>query len=381
MNVLFFLHRYWPHVGGVEKYVRYLAHALHARGHVVTVIAGDTKGNLPERAEDHGVRIHRFPASRSSLRCRLWLWKRRRVFLDADVIQVSNTYMLEYLWRMLGPVLDRRRIFLTRHGYGGRFPVPQEDKNRARRSLHLASGFVHDGAYIERWLDVAPDVVPEQGLYPLARDLPFIPPPPPKSAVYIGRLEPDTGVHLYLDGLYLLGQAYARPLTLHVYGDGSLRPELHARAERERLPVVFHGTDENAQERLSEHALAFVNGRMAIQEAMARRRAVIAAYTNPLRRDYLCGESFSPYLITVGSASELAEQATRLMDHPREWVARVERAFDYACRLTWDATARAFEHFWESRRAAQFAPLTMADRWSTIRRLHGNSVNALPSTL
>ncbi len=362
MKILFLVHRYWPSVGGVEKYVRHLAAALHSRGHEVIVIAGDTQGGLPESETLDGVAVHRFPASRSAMRCRLWLWRRRALFMSADVIQVSNTHMLEYLWRMLGPCLDRRRIFLTRHGFGGIFPVPEQQKLRAQRSLHLAAGFVHDGEFIARWLGVSPDLVPTQGLSPQADDLPFVTEPPPTSAIYVGRLEPDTAIQLYVDGVRELVVTHHRAMTLHVYGEGSMLAGLRARAADEQLPILFHGTIPDAQHQIAKYCFAFVNGRMAIQEAMARRRAVIAAYGDPLRKDYVCGESFSPFLVAVGSGAELASQVIRLIDQPADRAKLTEGAFSYAQSLSWDVTAGAFERLWLVRGAQHRTPIKLLER-------------------
>lgn len=364
MKVLFFVHRYWPSVGGVEKYVRHLAVALHNRGHEVSVVAGDAQGGLSESELVDGVAVHRFPASRSTMRCRLWLWRHRELFVSADAIQVSNTHMLEYLWRMLGPCLDRRRIFLTRHGFGGVYPVPDQQKLRAQRSLRLAAGFVHDGEFIARWLEVSPDLVPLQGLSPRADELPFVTEPPPTSAIYVGRLEPDTAIQLYVDGVRDLVVAHRRPMTLHVYGGGSMLAALRARVADEQLPILFHGTTQDAQHQIGKHCFAFVNGRMAIQEAMARRRAVIAAYGDPLRKDYICGESFSSYLVAVGSGAELASQVIRLIDQPVDRHKLTEGAFLYARTLNWDVTAGAFENLWLAHGAQHQAPLKLLEKFA-----------------
>lgn len=348
MRVVFFLHRYWPHVGGVEKYVRHLAAACRARGNEVVVVAGDTQGGLKEIEEHEGIVIHRFPAYRSPWRCRAWMWRRRTLFTHADVVQVSNTHMLEYLWRMLGPVLDRRKIFLTRHG-GTDFPVPEDHRRRAQRSLTLASGFIHDGEFIARWLEVQADATPRQGLFPPADRLPVVPEPPPTSAVYIGRLENDTGIRIFVDGVRELVTRFHRPMTLHVYGAGSLLPMLRAQVADQRLPVEFHGVVPDAQNKITDYCFAFMDGRMAIQEAMARQRVVVAAYGNPLRRDYVSGESFSDFLVSVENGVELAKQVLRLIDDPAARAALSRRAFVYAQTLSWDATAQAFEGLWKAR--------------------------------
>lgn len=349
MTIVFFVHRIRPSVGGVEKYVWELSRALHAAGHSVTVVAGDHTGSLAASEVLDGITIRRFPAMRSPIRCRWHLLRMIGLFRRADVVSISNTHMLEYFWRTFGPLVEMRKLFLIRHGMSCHYPVPDFDKRRAVRSLDLVRGVIHDGRFIEKWLGVTPDLCPDQGLSPPAAELPPIPEPPPSTAAFVGRLEHDTGIRIYIEAVRLLVQEHGRLFRLDVYGDGSLLPSLREEVARQNLPVVFHGSTPHAQDKLSDVCFAFVDGRMVVQEAMARRRVVLAAYVNPLKRDYVCAESFGPYLFASGDARNLAATALYLIDRPEERHAAVERAFSHACGLTWTATAARFVNFWQER--------------------------------
>lgn len=374
MRTLFFLHHYWPSVGGVEKYIHELAKALLCLGHEVQVVAGATaerdggsgaRGPGEAESEVHeGVHIHRFPALRSPLRARCWLYRNVGLFRRADVVHVSNTHMLEYYFRMLGFLVGDRKVFLTRHGTSYAYPIPESEKRRAIRSLKRAAGVVHDGVFIERWLGVRPDVCPDQGLSPPADDLKPVPEPPPTSAVFIGRLEPDSAIRIYLDAVRILTCEQGRAFGLNVYGDGSLGAELRAQVLRENLPVHFLGRTHDAQQHIVDSCFAFIDGRMAIQEAMARRRLVLAGYTTPLKRDYVGGEPFSPYLIAVASGAELAEKVAYYIDHPEDRLAMVARAFEHARTLTWRRTAQAYLNLWQK---GLTRPERKASRWELLR--------------
>ncbi|GAG07119.1 unnamed protein product, partial [marine sediment metagenome] len=217
MKIMFFVHRYWPSVGGVEKYIHELANALQTMNHEVRVVAGATAEDLPETETHEGISIHRFPALRSPLRARLWLWRNRNLFAEADVVHISNTHMLEYYHRMIGWRFARRKPFLTRHGMSYVYPVPEQEKRRARRSLRQVAGVVHDGEFIEKWLGVKPDLCPDQGLSPTADELEPVSEPPPTSAVYIGRIERDSGIGIYIDAVRRLVREQGRPFELHAY--------------------------------------------------------------------------------------------------------------------------------------------------------------------
>ena len=364
MRILFFVHRFWPSVGGVEKYILELARALMDGGHAVTVVAGDHTGSLPARESHEGITIRRFPATRSPLRCRWHLLRMWPLFRSADVVSVSNTHMLEYFWRMLGPLVEPRKLFLIRHGMSCVYPVPEDEKRRAQRSSRLVRGVAHDGEFIGKWLGMRADVCPDQGLSPEAERLEPVPEPPPNSAAYVGRLEPDTGIHTYIDAVRILTKRLTRSFELHVYGDGSLMTSLCDIVERDDLPVVFHGRTPNAQEKIVESCFAFLDGRMAIQEAMARRRLVLAAYVDPLKRDYVCMESFSPFLHPVADAEELARRTIHLIDHPDVRMESVARAHRYACGLRWARTAEIYTRFW---REGLLEPFTSPSRWVRAR--------------
>ncbi len=352
MKILFFVHRYWPSVGGVEKYVEQLSLSLQELGHSVRVVAGATEDGQPVHEVRDGIEIFRFPAYRSPIRCRWWFVRHQHLFGDADVISVSNTHMLEYFTRMLGPVVSRRKVFLIRHGMACIHPVPESHIKRARRSSKGVAGVAHDGLFIENWLKVSPDICPNQGLSPSVDDLVSCPEPAPTSAVYVGRLEPDTGIRMYIDAVHQLVTKYQRPFHLDVYGDGSLRESLTAHVEALGIPVGFHGRVPHAQERFKDACFAFVDGRMAIQEAMGRRRLVCAGYVDPLKRDYICGESFSPYLLATDTADGIAQIVEDMISNPLKRQLIVDRAYVYARSLRWEITARSFLGMWESKLAS-----------------------------
>jgi len=366
VRILFFVYRFWPEVGGVEKYIQLLSAALCEMGHEVRILTPAHRPGLPARETHDGLEIHRFPGYRSPARAWLRLMRLRRLFRWATVIHVSNTHVLEYFYRMVAWTLPDRPVFLTRHGMSYLYPVPASERARARRSLEWVDGVAHDGCFIEKRLGVRPDIVPDQGLWPEANDLPVIAEPPPESAVFVGRLEADSGIQMYVDAIACLRDQHRRTVTLHVYGGGSLEEHLRRRVERQDLPVVFHGWQPGAQDRITDGCFAFVAGRMAMQEAMARRRLVVAACVDPLKRDYVCGEPFSPHVVAGADAKSIALQVAYYATHETKRRQRVEAAYAYARRLSWKKTAAAYLELW-SRAGAVASPRRRLSRLDRIR--------------
>lgn len=340
-----------PDVGGVQKYVYEVARILAGDGHHFTLMAGDRSGRLAKRDTCEGIHIRRFPTGRSATRLTASLWRNLDAFLTADVIHVSDLEILELYHATLGWLLGPRPVFLTRHGMSGRFPLPAGECLRARRAALLAWGTVDDGAFIEKRLGVAPDVIINPGLRPTADELPRSPEPEPRTAVFLGRLEPDTGIELYLQSLAFLRERDGIHLRLDVYGEGTLKSRLAAWARARRLPVVWHPARPRGQMLLHQGQLAFVSGRMAIFEAMARRRPVIAAYPNPLKRDYICGEWFSPFIDAGHTPEQIADHVARLVRDPFLLRARVEAAYEAVRGLDWRHTADAYLALWRTKLA------------------------------
>ena len=110
---------------------------------------------------------------------------------------------------------------------------------------------------------------------------------------------------------------------------------------------------------VSDSCFAFIDGRMAMQEAMARRRLVFAAYVSPLKKDYVGGEPFSPWLVPVSSAADLAERVAHYIDHAEARERLVEGGFRYAESLSWGRTAEAYLGLWRDRMATVSAPVSL----------------------
>jgi glycosyltransferase involved in cell wall biosynthesis len=85
---------------------------------------------------------------------------------------------------------------------------------------------------------------------------------------------------------------------------------------------------------------------MAVQESMARRRLVVAAYADPLKRDYVNGEPFSPYLVSGGDAETIASLVAHYVTHDADRRRLVDRAYEHARTLSWKRTAGEYLKLW-----------------------------------
>lgn len=346
LRIVFLVKRFWPDVGGVEKYIFELARAVREQGHRVDIVAGDPTGQRPRFEEHAGLRLHRFSSRRSRWRIASQLCRVVPVLRSADVLNISDIEMLEFYQRMLAWRVAPKAVCLTRHGMSGRDPVSQAERERHIRARAAVAAIFDDGEFIHRRYGVMPDSIPKPGLRPRAIDLEPHPEPDRLSAVFIGRIEPDTGLDIYLEALIALRDRFGLTLPLSVYGDGSCKPDLFIRARSAALAIDWHVAQPDAQQRLWQGTVAFVSGRMAICEAMARRRLVAAAWVDPLKRDYILGEWFSPCLVAAPTGKELAERLHPFLTDAARRAARVERAFQAVVDLDWHRTADEYLRVW-----------------------------------
>lgn len=363
-SVALLTRRFHPSIGGVERYLRDLGVALVARGVQVSVVTDNDGGRLPERERIDGIDVRRFSMARSRLRAWGGLVRLAPLLRSVDVLHISDIWMLEYYYRIIARLVGPRSISLTRHGISTRDPIPDSERLRNVRARAWCDALFDDGCFIARRIGVEPDAVPDQGLNPPAASLPPSDEPELTSAIFLGRLDSDTGLEIYLEAMAALRDRHGKELWLTVYGDGPAGPALRDLADRLRVRVIWHRAHPDARDRIGDHGLAFVSGRMAIQEAMARRRLVVAAYVEPLRTDYVCGEPFSSFIVKASTGSAMAELlAPLLVDHEarRRLVAS---AYEHACRLTWSATAEMYLKTWREKLAVADRPTLAITRRS-----------------
>jgi glycosyltransferase involved in cell wall biosynthesis len=136
-------------------------------------------------------------------------------------------------------------------------------------------------------------------------------------------LEHRKGVDVLLDAAALVG----RPLRLEIFGDGSLRGELEARARRLALDVEFHGRVPDVRERLEGLDVFVLPSRdenlpMALLEAMAAAVPPVATRVGGVPELIVDGES--GLLVAVDDVAGLAGAIESLAAEPerRERLAR-----------------------------------------------------------
>jgi glycosyltransferase involved in cell wall biosynthesis len=329
---------YLPRSGGVERHVRFVVRELRQRGIEARIATPRWDDAWPSREEVDGTEV-----TRLSLRGRAGRGELAPLVQWATLVHAHDAYpFLKYYLpvRLTRPGLP---AFVTFHGYEG-YPIPFEAKVLRRPVLWLTRGSICAGAFIPKWYRFRCDHITHGGV-----DAPAERPATGEGALFVGRLEPDTGFLGYLEAVRLLKEAHGIDLPLGVCGSGSLRKQGETFARQHGLAVDFHGPVGDTMRYLSRARFACVSGLLGMLEAMAAGAIVLALYDNPLKEDYLRLFPGAEHSVIGASPADLAERAARLARSPGRIATMAAQAFEFARTQTWARVADLYVQLWTSK--------------------------------
>ncbi|MBI4737970.1 glycosyltransferase family 4 protein [Candidatus Woesearchaeota archaeon] len=343
MKILMLSPRFMPYIGGVEKHVYEVCKRLVRLGHNLTVVTPHICEGREHESYD-GIFVQRFGRNARDF----WKYALSNSLLrKVDIVHCHDypTLIKWYLpFRLLKPSLP---VFITFHGYEGLFPIPRRVVWERRLAEKLTWGNICVGDFITKWYGTKPTHVTYGGV--VVPTVQITLDPIPTTAVFIGRLEDDTGILQYLNALGILKRRWGIAIKLDICGDGSLKESLESLVKQIDVPVTFHGFVTNPDGFLRKAQFAFVSGYLAILEAMANRRLVCAVYENELRRDYLTMMSDANEMMVMGgSAEEIATAIALHLRSPFLIKDKVDRGWTFASNQTWQKVADQYLTLWSS---------------------------------
>jgi len=340
MNILMLTPSFQPSIGGVQTHVRRVCEELVALGHRATVVCRREDPSSPARERLGGIEITRVPARGN----RLAAWRAVSGALrEADVVHCHDAYAFfrYYLpFRLMSP---GRPVFITFHGYEG-WPLRRSAQVMRRLASRLCSGSICVGEFIKQYYGTACDLVTYGGVDALEPSE-----PEENSAVFVGRLDSDTGVLEYLEATRILRDEYGRDLPVHICGDGRLRAEVARTVRVLDLAAKYHGAVVNPQEYLRRGRYAFVSGYLSMLTAMALGRLVFALYETPIKRDYLACFPGARHAVVTEHPGAVARELAAHMAEPRRSMEQIAAAQQFARQHTWDKVAALYLQLWRSK--------------------------------
>lgn len=355
MKVLIATPYFWPRIGGLENYARFLARGLAEAGCEVTVVCGDLTVKRPVLTEVDNLAVWRLPiwkvVSNTPVNLSWWWWLRRIIRIERpDVINAHTP--VPFMVDMVTWAAGNRPVIVTYHAATlfkpsgvvlslitrGYLAIQLLTMWRAR-AIIAVSPYVRE--QLARWrckTTVVTNAVTRVG--------------PPRTAsgtglIFVNNLEPAhrwKGLDLLLDALAVLKRE-AAPITLTVVGDGAdrLRYEQCARELGLDHVVRFAGMRTGPErDALIRQAAAVVlypttaNDAFptVMLEAWAQGTPVVAAAIGSLPS--LVSDDVTGLLVEANNAKALADSLRAALADPVHLVALGEAGRQLVAReYTW----------------------------------------------
>jgi len=352
MKILFFIRRFYPLIGGVEKHCLEIGKCLVAQGHVLAVVTEIPNQNSKIQIQNfksketyEGINIYRIPITTGEKlkKFQIWRWllNHRKLIKEADVVHCHDVFFWYLPFRFLYP---KKKVFTTFHGWEGIYPPRWQAKIIRKISEKLSFGNICVGNYIEKWYGTKADFVTYGGVGIVQSSKPCLlagrfkaQSNSSKSKIlFVGRLEKDTGLLIYLKTLAILRDRVEAKFA----GDGSLRKEA------EKYGTVL-GFVEDVNEQMQESDFVFTSGYLSILEAMINKKLVFSVYDNPVKEDYLKMAPFSQWIVIENDPEQLAKKIKFYLENPLEEKKLIEEAYNWVRQQSWKKLTEKYLELWE----------------------------------
>lgn len=340
MQILFLTHYFYPKIGGVEKHVYQLSQELIKKQHQVTVLTSKHQPQLPSIQNHRGINIIRINISNINWdkppKAQLWNWfiKNKTLFQQSDIIHCHDIFFWYLPLRFL---LPNRHVYTTFHGYEKVCPPTKKSIIIRKISEKLSTKNICVGKYLQKWYTTKADLI-TYGATQIPTPPKKQPKPKNKTALFLGRLDPDNCLPRYFKALDILHQ---QNLNLKVEFCGGGQLETSARKYGQVL-----GFQSDISPPLFKNRFVFANSYLSMLEAMAHQRLIFATYNTPIKKDILHLTPFKNFINIANSTQQLAEQIQYYLDHPQAEQDKINQAYNWVQTQTWEHLTNQYLKLW-----------------------------------
>ncbi|MCL5438714.1 MAG: glycosyltransferase family 4 protein, partial [Patescibacteria group bacterium] len=227
MTIIFFSRLFFPHIGGVEKHVFEISKKLIKQGHKVIVVTEQHDKKLNLRESYFGIKIYRIPFKFvnkenwiKKFNIWFWFWKNLKLIESADIAHYHDVFFWYLPFRFIFP---NKKVFTTFHGYEGNKIPSKKAVLMHKIAEKFSYGNICVGDYLKKWYGTKPTYITYGGIGILPINTDTTNKYQSKNKIlFIGRLEEETGIMVYLEALKILKEKRLN-FIFTVFGDGSLR--------------------------------------------------------------------------------------------------------------------------------------------------------------
>ncbi len=336
MKIIFLTRLYLPHIGGVEKHIFEISKIL-AKNNQLTIIAEQDNPSEPEYEKAPFAEIYRIPlggVGESAKKFTIWSWlfKHLDLIKSAEIVHIHDVFFWYLPFRFLFP---NKKVFITFHGYEGSQPPTLIQKFWHQLAAKLTSGNICIGDFHQRWYGIKPTLVSYGAVYPVSQTKHRI---RKEAAIFIGRLDRDTGIVDYLEASRQLR------LPLDVYGDGPLLSACQLFVQSNRVPARFYGFVPDSANFIPGYKYAFISRYLGILEALAAHTSIIAHFDSPIKKDYLALAPFAQFIHLVNSSPAIVATVAKIRDNYP--TALIRAGYIWSQGQTWAKLADQYQSLW-----------------------------------
>ena len=359
MKVLFLTPLFYPSIGGVQRHVFEVGLRLKKKDIQLCIITEKESKNYQssgksdseakklkqvvkssyfERKKISGIPVWYFTFGKAGWHKKFKIWyilfKHRNLFKDADIIHCHDVFIWYLPLRFLYP---RKKVFITFHGYES-YPVVFKNILIRKISEILSSGNICVGNFIKKWYHANATYITYGGVNIKKNGAK---PKREKSKklniLFLGRIDEDTGVRLYINVLEKLKKQKLN-FNFIACGDGYLGNLF------EKYGKVT-GFVKNTSKYIREADIVFSSSYLSILESLAERKKVFAVYQNPLKKSYLTDSPFKKFIVITRSVSDITKKISLYNKNKKIDIA-VDNGFLFAKKQTWENVTNMYINLW-----------------------------------
>jgi glycosyltransferase involved in cell wall biosynthesis len=342
-RVLMLVSRFHPAIGGVESHVRELSKRLQKLNFKITVLTAAHESALTLVEIQDTLRIIRIPFHWKKCLPLVWLWllRERNSLRGHDIVHIHDVFP-PLFWYLPARIFNvKKRVHLTYHGYeSDPVPVLLKILRRVMRKVvrfTMCIGYFIPKIYGHDCDSISIGAVDSHKVDSLDSS----------GAIYVGRLEHDTGLMEYLQAIKILRDEKGITLPLTICGGGSLKDEILRYAERENLDITCIGYVKNPVEIIRNRKMMFAAGYLSILDSLSNGVPVIGLAATPLRQAYLHGVIQAGGVISIQTTAEgVAREIYRLLRSNLLFEQISKKGREFALAMTWDRMTQEYIKLW-----------------------------------
>ena len=344
MRIIHITNHFLPYAGGVQWSVLRTAEALASRGHDVTVLT-ETPAREGWRDDDLPFRVIRFrvPVWRPLTRLLYWrwMWTRRHMLRDADVLHFHDYTPLIHWFLPLRMLIRAPLYAITFHGYE-HWPIRRRYRLLRSLAARLCTSRFAVGEYVR---ELYGHPVDEVYLGAPVHRRPVMPRTKAMRFGYAGRLEADTDILQVAVAIAECCREHDVDAELDIAGDGTLRPRIEALGHT-RFHVRVRGMMVDPEPVIRDARWLIATGFLGILEGFTTGKPVLVPALNGIRRRYVRSIPDHRSVMTVAESQDelravMAGIFTGRMEE--ELQRRADAALRFVSEQTWDNIALMLE--------------------------------------